>query len=418
MDLAKALVKAAELLYKAIKTANANTKQLTRLEERVRVIVDTVQPKLAPAHEKAVTALQVCLEEATDIIKRIGHRSNSFERMIHANSDKQQIEAINIRLNQSSQDLSLYLGIQASLNLGALFNKQQTKEDEAADFAVLQAIAENGQAMQAQFQLVLQCIEAQNAHLQHIDEVIVLHHLKATHAPSLVLSDPLQASVSRFLDTAIAASKTKPRVGPTKAPSSSSKSALGLLVPEVPFTDLLFLQKLGSGSYADVFLGEWISKCVRVAIKRLHVSNFSAKTESDFLEEVNIMSGLSHEYTVALLGVCLEPDRYCLILEYAPGGSVADYISAKRQEDFPWPKRIQMATDMAQCIHYLHEMTKRTILHQDIKPANFLLCKREALKVSDFGMSVARLESASRTQGVHRGGTAAYEAPEALAGQL
>lgn len=76
-----------------------------------------------------------------------------------------------------------------------------------------------------------------------------------------------------------------------------------------------------------------------------------------------------------------------------------------------WKTRYSIALDTARGLAYLHDESRRCVLHLDVKPQNILLDENFKAKVSDFGMARSDLQSLVVTQ---VRGTPEYMAPEWL----
>src|SRR5579863_175720 len=105
-----------------------------------------------------------------------------------------------------------------------------------------------------------------------------------------------------------------------------------------------------------------------------------------------------------------DPPRPFIVMEYLPGGTVADALrvdSVRRVHAVKWLQEASSALD------YAHS---RGVLHRDIKPANLLLDRDRTLHVADFG--IARLGTEDTITGTGEViGTAAYLAPERALGR-
>ncbi|XP_036137539.1 serine/threonine-protein kinase MARK2-like [Molossus molossus] len=98
-------------------------------------------------------------------------------------------------------------------------------------------------------------------------------------------------------------------------------------------------------------------------------------------------------------------DSTCIILEYAAGGHLQDYIT--KSGHIPEAEARTMFRQLVSAVHYCHQ---QGIVHRDIKPENILLDANKNIKITDFGLSVAFDEEKINT--FH--GTMAYMPPEAV----
>uniref|UniRef100_A0A8B9JUE3 non-specific serine/threonine protein kinase n=1 Tax=Astyanax mexicanus TaxID=7994 RepID=A0A8B9JUE3_ASTMX len=98
--------------------------------------------------------------------------------------------------------------------------------------------------------------------------------------------------------------------------------------------------------------------------------------------EVRIMKGLNHPNIVQLFEVIETEKTLYLIMEYASGGEVFDYLVAhgRMKEKEARAKFRQIVS----AVHYCHQ---KNIVHRDLKAENLLLDADSNIKIADFGFS-------------------------------
>lgn len=104
--------------------------------------------------------------------------------------------------------------------------------------------------------------------------------------------------------------------------------------------------------------------------------------------------------------------KMCILMEYAPNGSLDRFIRAYATEEkrFPTTKVGHYTQELAAALDYCHSQVK--IMHRDIKPENILVDSIGTLKLSDFGLSKSLDKGLCQTTC----GTPYYMAPEICSG--
>ncbi|XP_023760473.1 wall-associated receptor kinase 2 [Lactuca sativa] len=140
---------------------------------------------------------------------------------------------------------------------------------------------------------------------------------------------------------------------------------------------------VGQGGYGTVYKGTLADKTM-VAIKK--AKSIDESQIEQFINEVIILSEISHPNVVKLLGCCLETQTPLLIYEFVTNKTIFHHL---HEQDFissmTFERRLNIATHTAEALAHIHSTTQ--IVHRDIKSLNILLTDDYTAKVSDFGIS-------------------------------
>ena len=98
--------------------------------------------------------------------------------------------------------------------------------------------------------------------------------------------------------------------------------------------------------------------------------------------EIHILKLTRHPNIIQLYEIIETPKQLYLIMEYADGGELFDYIvnKSKVEEIEAWIIFQQIISG----IDYIHKLN---IVHRDMKPENLLLESDKTIKIVDFGLS-------------------------------
>ncbi|CAI8588373.1 unnamed protein product [Vicia faba] len=181
---------------------------------------------------------------------------------------------------------------------------------------------------------------------------------------------------------------------------------------------------IGSGSFGCVYRGSLVSEDNVVAIKVLNLQKKGA--HKSFILECNALKNIRHRNLVKIITCCSSSDYKgqefkALVFDYMKNGSLEQWLhpeilNEEHQATLDLSHRLNIITDVASALHYLHQECEQLILHCDLKPSNVLLDDDMVAHVGDFG--IARLvsniggSSHNDTSTIGIKGTVGYTPPE------
>ncbi|XP_036831414.1 MAP/microtubule affinity-regulating kinase 3 isoform X3 [Oncorhynchus mykiss] len=142
------------------------------------------------------------------------------------------------------------------------------------------------------------------------------------------------------------------------------------------------LKTIGKGNFAKVKLARHILTGREVAIKIIDKTQLNPTSLQKLFREVRIMKILNHPNIVKLFEVIETEKTLYLVMEYASGGEVFDYLVAhgRMKEKEARAKFRQIVS----AVQYCHQ---KKIVHRDLKAENLLLDADMNIKIADFGFS-------------------------------
>lgn len=173
-------------------------------------------------------------------------------------------------------------------------------------------------------------------------------------------------------------------------------------------------KEIGRGGMATVYLAHHRTDPVRsqVAIKLLHPSMAEdAEISQRFRREAELGGKLKHPHIVHAIEFVQEEGKAYLVLDYMPGGSLADRLEKKSR--LSWEESVRILQQVGEALDFAH---RKQVIHRDIKPSNILFDASGAACLADFG--IAHDASAAKITGTdHQVGTIRYMAPEQFKGK-
>ncbi|XP_066466551.1 serine/threonine-protein kinase MARK2 isoform X8 [Tiliqua scincoides] len=142
------------------------------------------------------------------------------------------------------------------------------------------------------------------------------------------------------------------------------------------------LKTIGKGNFAKVKLARHVLTGKEVAVKIIDKTQLNSSSLQKLFREVRIMKVLNHPNVVKLFEVIETEKTLYLVMEYASGGEVFDYLVAhgRMKEKEARAKFRQIVS----AVQYCHQ---KFIVHRDLKAENLLLDADMNIKIADFGFS-------------------------------
>ncbi|XP_077138363.1 serine/threonine-protein kinase MARK1 isoform X1 [Ranitomeya variabilis] len=179
----------------------------------------------------------------------------------------------------------------------------------------------------------------------------------------------------------------EPHVPPTKSSSRQSlprcRNSIASTTDEQPHIgNYRLLKTIGKGNFAKVKLARHVLTGREVAVKIIDKTQLNPTSLQKLFREVRIMKILNHPNIVKLFEVIETEKTLYLIMEYASGGEVFDYLVAhgRMKEKEARAKFRQIVS----AVQYCHQ---KCIVHRDLKAENLLLDADMNIKIADFGFS-------------------------------
>ncbi|XP_010249216.1 PREDICTED: inactive leucine-rich repeat receptor-like protein kinase CORYNE [Nelumbo nucifera] len=152
-----------------------------------------------------------------------------------------------------------------------------------------------------------------------------------------------------------------------------------------------------------------------IAVKRLEPfesppspETLSKSVKRRIQRELEVLASLRHRNLMSLRAYVRESDRFSLVYDYVPYGSLEDAMNRVRENQLQlgWEIRHRIAVGVIKGLHYLHFSCSPRILHYSLKPTNVMLDAEFEPRLADCGLAKFMPNLGQTTSG--------YTAPECL----
>lgn len=186
------------------------------------------------------------------------------------------------------------------------------------------------------------------------------------------------------------------------------------------------LELLGVGGMAEVFLAklegpEGFER--RLAIKRI-LPSYSRNDAfvQMFIDEARLVGHFNHPNIVQIHDFGKIDGSYYISMEFVEGIAIADILSRYKAANMPVPLEVLLEVGIQACrgIDYAHRETDDLgrplgIIHRDLTPHNILISKKGMVKITDFGIAKASMNTHMTQAGMIKG-KVPYMSPEQAMG--
>ena len=181
------------------------------------------------------------------------------------------------------------------------------------------------------------------------------------------------------------------------------------------------VERVARGGFAIVWRAHDRLLGKDVALKVLHHAIADDEAAVEELKQETLRSReLTHENIVQVYDFLRDGDVVAIAMEYIEGETLSALAAKRPGQCFEPDDLAGWLGDICDALEYAHAERgkKRTVVHHDLKPGNFMVDRYGTVKVLDFGIS----KTITETQIHHTGqfvvaGTPPYMSPQQLKGQ-
>jgi len=163
---------------------------------------------------------------------------------------------------------------------------------------------------------------------------------------------------------------------------------------------------IGAGKYGSVYKGNLSLTSARDSVVAVKVFTPQQPGSSrSFLAECEALRQVKHRNLINIITCCSSIDSrgndfQALVFDFMPRYSLDRWLHPRSNEQthkLSLTQLMNIATDVADALYYLHNSSYPTVIHCDLKPSNILLGSDWTAYVADFGLAKLIGESMDRS---------------------
>jgi len=163
---------------------------------------------------------------------------------------------------------------------------------------------------------------------------------------------------------------------------------------------------IGAGKYGSVYKGNLSLTSARDSVVAVKVFTPQQPGSSrSFLAECEALRQVKHRNLINIITCCSSIDSrgndfQALVFDFMPRYSLDRWLHPRSNEQthkLSLTQLMNIATDVADALDYLHNSSCPTVIHCDLKPSNILLGSDWTAYVADFGLAKLIGESMDRS---------------------
>lgn len=195
------------------------------------------------------------------------------------------------------------------------------------------------------------------------------------------------------------------------------------------FGRYFLLDLLAQGGMAEIYRARLASNegANRIIVIKRIQSGYGGNSEflQMFKSEIKVTMGFNHPNIVQLYDFGEEQAQPYIAMEWVDGKNLRQFLTrfVELKQKFPIDLAVQIIEQSACGLHYAHNFKDKisgeslNIVHRDISPQNLIISYEGTVKVIDFGIAKATVNSEATRAGVIKG-KPSYLSPEQINGDV